>query len=60
MRVTNVELQADGSDYVKLLSFRDPRRLNSYNIVSIDGLDADAIVPRFYGVSRNSGIITGM
>jgi hypothetical protein len=49
MRVTSVELHADGSSAFVALSFRDPTRLNPYNVKGITGLDADEIVPRFYG-----------
>ncbi len=49
MRVTSVELHPANSSDVCVLSFRDPRRQNPYNVKAIDGLDADEIVPRYYG-----------
>lgn len=49
MRVTKVELRADGSSDVIELSFRDPKSLNPYQALSISPLDADDITPRFYG-----------
>lgn len=51
MRVTSVEVHPAGSSDVAVLSFRDPRRNNPYNVRSITGLDADDIVSRYYGVS---------
>lgn len=54
MRVTSVELHPAGSTAVQVLSFRDPRRGNPYNVKEITGLDADSIVPKYYGVSGNS------
>jgi hypothetical protein len=36
------------------LSFRDPRRLNPYNVKALIGLDVDEIVPRFYGLAGKS------
>ncbi len=51
MKVTSIEIHPSGSTEVVILSFRDPRRLNPFNVSSIVGLDADEIVPRFYGVS---------
>ena len=51
MKVTSIEIHPEGSTEVVILSFRDPRRLNPFNVTSIVGLDADEIVPRFYGVS---------
>jgi len=49
MKVTSVELHPDGSSDVFVLSFRDPSRLNPYNVKGITGLDADELVARFYG-----------
>jgi hypothetical protein len=49
MKLTSIELHPDGSSESYELSFRDPRRENAYNVKGIDGLDADEIVPRFYG-----------
>jgi hypothetical protein len=54
MKVTSVELHPADSSEVCLLSFRDPRRLEPYNIKSILGLDADEIVFRFSGISDTS------
>lgn len=54
MKITSVELHPAGSSDVHVLSFRDPTRNNPYNVVSITGLDADSIIPKYYGVSANS------
>lgn len=54
MKITSVEIHPEGSSDICVLSFRDPRRLNSYNIKGITGLDADEIVPKYYGVSGDS------
>lgn len=51
MKVTSVEIHPSGSSEFVSLSFRDPRRQNPYNIKAIIGLDADEIVPRYYGAS---------
>lgn len=51
MKITSVEFHPDGSDAVCVLSFRDPTRQNPYNVKGITGLDADEIIPRFYGIS---------
>lgn len=55
MRVTSVELHPANSEEFIVLSFRDPQRSLPYNVVEISGLDPDVIVPRYYGVSENSG-----
>lgn len=55
MKITSVELHPEGSSQVVVLSFRDPRGLNPYNINGISGLDAPEIVPRYYGTSEASG-----
>lgn len=49
MKLTGVEIHPDGSDDYTLLSFQDPTRGNPYNVKDIVGLDADSIIPRFYG-----------
>lgn len=54
MRVTGVELHPVGSGEVQVLSFRNPGRAYPYNVKEITGLDADAIVTKYYGVSGNS------
>lgn len=54
MKLTSVEIHPENSSNILVLSFRDPRRNNPYNVKTIIGLDADQIVPRFYGVSGNS------
>lgn len=54
MRVTSVELHPTGSSFVAVLSYRDPGRQNPYNVKSIVGLDADEIVPRYYGGSGSN------
>lgn len=51
MKITSVELHPVGSSEVCVLSFRDPKRQNPYNVKAMLGLDAEELVPRFYGVS---------
>jgi hypothetical protein len=53
MKVTSIGLYSSNDVQVALLSFRDPGSLNPYVARNIIGLDADEIVPRFYGLSRN-------
>lgn len=53
MKLTSIELHPENSSQVVALSFRDPGRLNPYNVKSITGLDASGIVPRYYGASGN-------
>lgn len=53
MKVTSIGLHSSNGVEVARLSFRDPRSLNPYVVREIIGLDADEIVPRFYGLSRN-------
>lgn len=54
MKVTSVELHPDNSSAVHVLSYKDPRMLNPYNIIEISGLDAETIIPRYYGSSESS------
>lgn len=49
MKVTSVELHPEGSPSVFVLSFRDPRSQNPYQVKAIMGLDADEIIPKYYG-----------
>lgn len=53
MKLTSVEIHPDNSSEFANLSFRDPSRSNPYNVKTIIGLDADEIVPRYYGTSVN-------
>lgn len=54
MKLTSVELHPEGSSDVAVLSFRDPRGTNPYNVEAIIGLDVDEIVPKYYGASGSS------
>jgi hypothetical protein len=54
MRVTSIGLYSSNDVLVAQLSFRDPKALNPYVVREIVGLDADEIVPRFYGQSVNN------
>lgn len=54
MKVTSIEIHPAGSSEIAVLSFRDPRRANRFNVKGIFGLDADEILPRYYGVSGTS------
>lgn len=60
MKLTSVELHADGSSAVVELSFRDPSRQNPFNVKAITGLDADEIVPRFYGTPGSTAFYNMM
>lgn len=51
MKLTSVEIHPNGSSNIATMSFRDPRRLNPYNVKRIIGLDADEIQPRYSGSS---------
>lgn len=53
MKLTAISLFANGSE-VAILSFQDPGSTNPYIAKSILGLDADQIVPKFYGHSGSS------
>lgn len=48
MRVTEIELHWNAEADPIIFSFQDPKRLNSYNVKGIMGLDADEIFPTFY------------
>jgi hypothetical protein len=54
MKITSIEIHPAGSSDICVMSFRDPRRLNPYNVKGISGLDADEIVSKFYGASGDS------
>lgn len=52
MKIDSVELHPGGSSEVAVLSFKDPSRLNPYNVRNVTGLDAsDGIAPKYYGAS---------
>lgn len=56
MKVTSIQFISstpDSTDTIEF-SFRDPRRLQPYNVRAMVGLDADEIVPKFYLGSNNS------
>lgn len=54
MKITSVELHRADSASVAVFSFRDPSRINPYNIKNIGGLDAEEIFSNYYGTSANS------
>lgn len=54
MKLTSVEIHPESSSEVVVLSFRDPASVNKYNVKGITGLDADQIVPKYYGTSSGS------
>jgi hypothetical protein len=58
MKLTSIEIHPEGSSEYNncVLSFRDPQRSNPYNIIAVDGLSADQIVPYYYGVSGNPSL----
>lgn len=49
MKLTSIELHPENSSDRAIFSFRDPTAKNPYNIKGATGLDADEIVPRYYG-----------
>lgn len=53
MKLTGVELDPGGMADSVALSFRDPRRLQPYNVKKITGLDASEIIARFYQAPGN-------
>ena len=53
MKLTSIEIHPDNSLTPAVLSFRDPRAENPYNVKAIVGLDADEIMPRYYGAYGN-------
>lgn len=52
MKITSIEIHPANSSDVCVLSFRDPKKQNQYNVKAIVGLDADEIVASAYGVSE--------
>ena len=53
MKLSNIALYSNDSE-IASFSFRDPGGVNPYIIKGITGLDADEIVPKFYGVSSDA------
>lgn len=49
MKLTSVELHTPDSSAICVLSFKDPRASNPYNVKAIAGLDAEEIISRPYG-----------
>lgn len=49
MKVTSVELKPKGWNTGVILDFKDPRRVNPYNIKAIYGLDAEDLVSSYSG-----------
>lgn len=54
MKLTSIDLYSNNQQ-VASLSFRDPRATNPYIAQSTTGLDADEIVPKYYGRSGSTG-----
>lgn len=54
MKINNIDLVCSSLMNVVNFSFRDPGAINPYIAKSIVGLDADEIVPKFYGRSQSS------
>lgn len=54
MKLTSVVIHPENSSESVELSFRDPRSVNPYNVKYIFGLDADEIIPTYYGASEDS------
>lgn len=53
MRLTNIDVYSNGSP-VAALSFKNPDSSNPYTATAIDGLDADEINAKFYGLAVTS------
>lgn len=49
MKLTSIEIHTADFSNVAVLSFRDPKSINPYNVKAITGLDLDTIVPMHYG-----------
>jgi len=49
VKITGIDLYPSNSSNYISLGFQDLSRQNSYNVITIVGLDADEITPRFYG-----------
>lgn len=54
MKLTGVELHPGGSATPIVLSFRDPRRAQPYNVKRMTGLDAGEIISRFFSAPGDS------
>lgn len=54
MKVTSVDIYIADSNLAASFSFRDPTSQNAYIAKEISGLDADEILPKFYGVDLGS------
>lgn len=54
MKVTSIDIYISDSNLAATLSFRDPTSQNAYIAKEISGLDADEILPKFYGVDLGS------
>jgi hypothetical protein len=52
MKITSIELYSNGKNSASF-SFRDPAAKNPYIVQGVFGLDADEIVPKFYGFSSD-------
>lgn len=50
MRLTSIDLYSN-NNRIAALSFKDPRSRNPYIAQQVTGLDADEIVPKFYGTN---------
>jgi hypothetical protein len=55
MRLTSIDLYSNNNQ-VAALSFKDPRSKNPYVAQNVTGLDADEIVPKFYGTDTGATI----
>jgi hypothetical protein len=55
MKLTSIGMVSSNGTEVATFSFRDPGSLNPYIARAILGLDAEEIVPRFYGMSFSQG-----
>jgi hypothetical protein len=56
MKIDNISFRCSGDTEHAVFSFRDPTSLNPYIAKAVVGLDAEEIVPRFYGVGQTSNI----
>src|SRR5690606_25845439 len=50
-KVTSIEILSENISEPLVLSYKDPSRLESFNVKAITGLDADDIRPHYYGQS---------
>ena len=54
MKVTSVDLYSGNSEIPITLSFRDPRNQTPFQVIAMSGIDADELLPKYYGSASNN------